>query len=380
MSRARPRTGAPLTLRRILRLWHGWFGLGAAVWLILLSVTGSAIVFYDELDRWLNPDWRSIPVAVTDAPAAVDNALAEAAKAPGLTPRFVDLPNRPGETILMLGTIAGADDQARPAQVFADPRDGTVLGWRYSGVLAIDRRHIMDLVYGLHIDLMLGEAMAWFLGLVALLWSIDHVVSAILAFPSLAKWRESFAVRGRKGSLKRLFDLHRAPGVWLLPVTMTLAVSGVALTWHEESRAVVRLVSPVSERLHEEMPVVDPAPPRVGLEAAIALVEGRVGRRADSVLLLPRQGLYGVRSFDDRDIDGMGRLWTYVSMADGSIAGQRHDNGESAGDAFFAWQYPLHSGKGLGIVGRWLVFFAGIGSASLCVTGVWLWWRRLRRR
>jgi uncharacterized iron-regulated membrane protein len=83
-----------------------------------------------------------------------------------------------------------------------------------------------------------------------------------------------------------------------------------------------------------------------------------------------------VRSFDARDIDDLGRLWTYVSMVDGRVLGQRHDNGSSAGDTFFAWQYPLHSGRAFGLPGQALVSAAGIGTTLLCVTGVWLWWRR----
>lgn len=63
-------------------------------------------------------------------------------------------------------------------------------------------------------------------------------------------------------------------------------------------------------------------------------------------------------------------------MSDGSIVGQRHDVGDSAGDTFFAWQYPLHSGQAFGLTGRIIVFAGGIATAAFCVTGVMLCWRR----
>lgn len=373
---ASPRRAAPSAgrWRRVLRLWHRWFGLLAVVWLLALAITGIPIVFYDELDRALNPDWRT--VSVSGEGVRLDAAIARADSSLSFTARFVDLPNAPGQSIMMLGSAPAAGEESRSLQVFADPATGALLGWRESGVLAFDRRHLMDTLYGLHVDLMLGEPMAWFLGLVALAWVLDHVAAAILAIPRVAKWRDAFLVGGRGFNLRRLFDLHRAPGLWAFPVTLVLAFSGLALAWHEEVRAAVRAVAPVSERLHESFPARPPAAEPIGPDAALMIVSARTGATADSVLLFPRLGVHGVRSFDPRDLDGMGRLWTYVDMADGAVLGERHDNGDGAGDAFFAWQYPLHSGKGLGLTGRWLVVAGGVATIWLCVSGIWLWLRR----
>lgn len=140
--------------------------------------------------------------------------------------------------------------------------------------------------------------MVWILGLMALFWIIDHIIATALSFPALAKWRASFAVAGRGFSLKWLFDLHRAGGLWLFAIT---------LTWHEETRAAARLLVPVSERLHDAFPPQPVAAPTIGVEQAVALAGGV----ADSVVLLHRYGVYGVRRFDERDMDGYGRLWVY---------------------------------------------------------------------
>lgn len=365
--------------RSLLRAGHRWFGLAGALWLILMSLTGSAIVFYGELDRWLNPDLWTVPASEVAAP--LDRAVERAGEAlPGFAPRFIDLPDAPDDAVMMTGTVAQDGAAARSVQVFTDPRDGTVLGWRFFETVAFDRRHLMTMLYDLHLDLMLGPAMTWFLGLVALLWIADHAAALVLAFPVAAKWRASFRVGGPRGSLRRLFDLHRAKGVWLFPVTLVLAVSSLALTWHEEVRWAARLVAPVSERLHLSFPdrpaEAHAMRPPVGIDAALAVAGTRSGARIDSVVVLSRKGVYGVRAFDDRDMDGYGRLWIYVSMQDGAILGQRHDRGEGPGDAFFAWQYPLHSGKAFGLPGRIVVLVAGLATVALCVTGLWLWWRR----
>lgn len=363
--------------RHALKLLHRWFGLLAGLWLALLALTGIAVTFYDELDRALNADWRTVPPS--DKAAPVDSAVKAAVRAlPGFVPNMIELPGHAGDSLWMMGR-APVDGTPRPMQVFADPRDGSVLGWRESGAIKFDRRHAMDIVYGLHIDLLAGPWMTWFFGFVALLWVIDHGIAAALSFPKGMHWLRAFRTGGRRGSLKRLFDSHRAWGLWFLPVTLVLAVTGVTLAWPDDSREAVGVVSPVTGRLHESMADIPETPPAIGVDAAIARVAGDTDARVHSVRIFPDHGVYAVRTFDPRDRDDQGRLWHYVAMDDGRITGIRHDNGSSAGDAFFAWQYPLHSGKAFGLVGRLLVLAGGAVTLWLCFSGLRLWLRRRRQ-
>ncbi|WP_122465393.1 PepSY-associated TM helix domain-containing protein [Brevundimonas lutea] len=364
--------------RPAIRLWHRWFGLLAGVWLLLLAVTGSAITYYDELDRALNPDLRSAPAAGGPAdPAAMSKALAATEAAlPGFSPRHIDLPDRSRESIWLIGS-AEVDGARTGVQAFADPSTGDLLGWRESGVWSLHRHHIPDLLYGLHVDLLVAPWVTWAFGLVSLFWLIDHGLALALAIPRLSLWADAFKLKGRAGSLRRLFDWHRAPGMWAWPVTAVLALTGVTLAWPDDSRDAVRWVTPVSERLDFTLPDRPVATPSVTVEQAFATVAPL--DRIDSFRPLPDKGVYAVRTFDPRDLDYQGRLWTYVDMTTGAVVARRHDNGDGAGDAFFAWQYPLHSGQAFGEVGRALVFLGGVVTAGLAWTGVLLWWRRRRR-
>lgn len=360
--------------RHALKLWHRWFGLVAGLWLALLAATGIAVTFYDELDSALNADWRAVPVSETAAP--IGDAIAAAQRTlPGFAPNMIELPGHPGDSLWMMGR-APIGGSPRQVQLFADPRDGSVLGWREVGAIVFDRRHAMDLIYGLHIDLLAGPWMTWFFGLVSLLWVIDHGIAAALSFPKGMHWLRALRVEGRRSSLKRLFDSHRAWGLWCLPVTFVLAVTGVTLAWPDDSREAVALLSPITGRLHETMPDVPERGAQIDVDAAVARVAGDTRARVHSIRLFPDHGVYAVRTFDPRDRDDQGRLWHYVAMDDGRITATRHDNGATAGDQFFAWQYPLHSGKAFGLAGRLLVLLGGIVTLWLCISGVRLWWRR----
>ena len=77
----------PGRIRPLLRVWHRAFGLTAALWLLLLALTGSAVAFYDELDTWLNPDLRRIEASVATT-GSIEAALRTAdAALPGFAPR-----------------------------------------------------------------------------------------------------------------------------------------------------------------------------------------------------------------------------------------------------------------------------------------------------
>lgn len=111
--------------------------------------------------------------------------------------------------------------------------------------------------------------MTWFFGLVSLLWVIDHAVAIYLSFPKGMHWLRALRIEGRRASLKRLFDSHRAWGLWFLPVTLVLAVTGVTLSWPDDSREAVGLLSPVTGRLHETMGDVPESPAAIGIDEAV---------------------------------------------------------------------------------------------------------------
>lgn len=105
--------------------------------------------------------------------------------------------------------------------------------------------------------------------------------------------------------------------MWLWLLTFTITLTGVTLAFSNAGRDLVQPFSPISERLHEAMPETDEEI-AIGLGAAVARVTANMGQ-AHSVRFFPAIRQYAVRTYDDRDPDSQGRLWTYVSMVDGAV-------------------------------------------------------------
>jgi len=77
---------------------------------------------------------------------------------------------------------------------------------------------------------------------------------------------------------------------------------------------------------------------------------------------------------------GLGNNTLYFDGADGAALGALEPGKGSAGDIFLQAQFPLHSGRIIGIPGRVIVSISGLLVATLSVTGVVIWMNKRRAR
>jgi uncharacterized iron-regulated membrane protein len=77
---------------------------------------------------------------------------------------------------------------------------------------------------------------------------------------------------------------------------------------------------------------------------------------------------------------GLGNAWLYFDGKDGRALGGKIPGTGSAGDIFLQAQFPLHSGRILGLTGRILISLMGLVVAMLSVTGVIIWVRKRRAK
>jgi uncharacterized iron-regulated membrane protein len=375
-----------MKLRPVLVLWHRWFGLIAAVWLLLLALTGSFIVFMDEADTALNPDLRR--VEATGEPLPVQTLVdAVTVAKPGTFVDYLLMPSAPGDSVLVFNapilTPGRPTQDHEYRQIYLNPYTAEILGDRRFGEPGLDARRFSQFMYQLHMDLNLGPVATWLLGLLALFWVFDHIASAILSFPTARRWMESFRVRWKAGSAKITFDLHRAPGLWLFPITLMLAVTGVALNWPTETDAAIEAVSPLTPFPTEALPSLPQADyrPAVSIDRAITIARGHAdGARVAAISTHPDKGFYWVRLQDPRDLDETGGRWVVVDSRDGRVLWNRHLRDGSAGDEVKAWLFPLHTGHAFGWTGRIIIFVSGLMLSGFIVTGLMIFARKRSAR
>ncbi|XAH21847.1 PepSY-associated TM helix domain-containing protein [Xylophilus sp. GW821-FHT01B05] len=385
-------------MRKTFLLLHRWAGLFMAVFLAIAGLTGAAIAWEHELDRWLNPQLFTPQSQGLPALPAAEIARRLEAANPRLQVSLLPLAAPPGETLLL-----GVEPRLDPAtgrahalgfdQMMVDPATAQVQGTRTWGTPSLAPENLVPFLYRLHHTLCLPHLAGvdwavWFMGLVAMVWTLDCLIALWLSFPRWRNWRKSLAFRFSRGGQVLNFDLHRSGGVWTWAALLVLAVTSVAMNLYDEvMEPVVSVFSPTSPSPFDQRPRRAPAerrPPAVSVDAVTSLAHAEGLRRgfADPPGMLSHRAAFGLYAVDfyvpGSARPGLGPPRLYFDSATGALVGDRVPGQGSAGDYFMRLQFPLHSGRIAGVPGRILVTLLGLAVAALSTTGVLLW--AMRRR
>lgn len=389
-------------MRPIFVRLHRWFGIGTALFLFMSGLTGAIIAWNEELDAALNPGFYH---AHSSAPAlsSLDIANRIEAADPRLRVTYLPLGVEPGRTLQI--RVAGRIDPAthKPYdlgfnQLAIDPGTGVIQGRREWGALSVKPLNLLPFIYQLHYTLFLPttgsgiETGVWLMGIVGIVWLFDSVIALVLAFPSFRTWRKSFTFRVRRGGYPLVFDLHRSGGVWVWGLLAVIATTSISMNLEAPVvRPVVSLFStlaPDPASNPELRSTSNPTVPLPGRERIIALAAAagrnmKLNEPPGAIFEVEGLHLYGVGFFKPGGNvvrSGLGTSWLYWDARNGQQVGASVPGQGTAGDIFLQAQFPLHSGRIIGLPGRIIVSMMGLIVAMLSATGLVIWIKKLKAR
>ena len=349
----RPQT---VWLRRALFQIHLWTGIGAGLYILAVCVSGSAIVYRDEIYKEAG---KSPTVEVSGTHFTADQLRESAHRAyPGYVITFLfegRRPNQPAEMWL--------DRNGSVKQRLFDPYTGRDMG--PSVPWAIQLTAWMS---SLHTDLLGGPKGRIVNGVGAILLTLLCVTGAVLWWPGVEKWKRSL-IFNPKSNWKRLnWDLHSSVGFWSFALVFMWAFTGIYLVFPTPFQRLVNRYAPLDYyKLLDDAAVVTPkdvpAVPSSTNSVKFVLVAdppAPVKGAAGVVSAMPAPGGGGPPS-------GAPRRRRFVPHY-------------SKGDTFLRWFYYLHFGNfaGTKTKGAWVAL--GLLPPFLFVTGAIMWWNRVVSR
>lgn len=382
---AAPRANRMRTWRSLLVQVHLYLGLLIGALLVVFGLTGSILVFWQEIDDWLNPALLTVevPPSGQDAYRPLDELLAAALQEAPPGSRVTQLYGAPTRERVV--AVYVEHPSKAWARIFVDPYRARVTGVRSYGGDEWVPSSFMDMVFALHYALLTGATGVTAAGVAAVLLILSLITGLIVWWPRAGQWRQAFVIRRPTTPFRFLFDLHKTISLYLCLVLGAVLLSGIDMNLNGPYVWAVQLFSPAT-RGPAQAPTSTPVPGLmpIGVERAVAIAAATYPEGELSAVGMP-DGERGVYLVGRRHVPGLSAFWSERQVAIDQYSGAILDvrdptTRRSAGETFLDWQWPLHSGQAFGMTGRLLVFLSGLACPVIYVTGLLMWWRKRRTK
>ena len=351
-------------LRKLWFQFHKWIGLSLFVPLILISLTGSALVWDEWLDAALYPDRHHAAVEAALPPSAY-----AAAGRTGLAEgeRIMSLEFEPGAPVLLTATQPDRGG-GRPVRtrLWLDPESGAVIDSAASDEGAI---RVMHVLHGSLFIPEIGRKIVGWLG-VAMLFS--SMTGLWLWWPMKRRWTRG--LRWKRGNGFST-NLHHQTGFW---VSIPLAVLSLTGAWISFPAFFGALAG--------DPPRDRPGGPRSRPQPVVETVISPDAALASTGMTI-KSGVAEIAwPTDDAPV------WSIEMEAEAGPVGYLVDDAtgevttpppeEEPRSGIGRIMRRIHDGDGMPFVWQIAIFIGGLLPAILGITGVIMWlrsrgWRRI---
>ena len=364
-----------VSFRRSLFKLHSWLGLVTGIFLILLGLSGSVLVFRTELDNFFNRDLLHVP---SSGNQKTDQALKTCYES--IVSRY---PNLDG--IAWVNPDAGPGDaynfriyfnDARLmtydlALISFDPDTGAILR---EGPASQFTPSFIEWLFQFHFSFQLGIPGAALTAIFGITMLLSLLTGAIVYKKMLWKVLTFRVKLNRKNWRTVSSDLHRIVGVWSLLLNAVIFFTGFwmnlfafkAKTWQNEM---------VSTKPNTHISV---SPDQMYRRALAAMPD-----LEPTYVYLPTQP---ERKFEVRGYTkGQSKIWgsgnsVRMDAQSGELLQINRFAEKPLGERIEATFFPLHVGNFGGLPVKLLYVLIGLTPGALAITGFLLWWRRAGRR
>jgi uncharacterized iron-regulated membrane protein len=223
-------------LRKAVFQVHLWTGIGLGLYIIMISVTGSVLVYRNEL----NVATARVPIVSTSSAPRLDDAELSAAIArvyPGYQIRRIARARDLDEAV-GVWMEHGDDSKVR----LFDPRSGADVGpWKPFGLA------VVDWIATLHDNLFagpVGRTLNLFGAIATVLLALSGLT---IWWPGVGRWRRSLVVRRGVGWKRFVWDLHGVIGFWSSAFILVFGLSGIYLCAPERIQAFADWLEPLTD-------------------------------------------------------------------------------------------------------------------------------------
>ncbi len=363
--------------KKIVGVLHLWLGLSSGVVVFIVSITGALYAFEAEINQLFNLGVFK-KITPRQAPLLGPEALYErvATHFDGkevLSFNATVYPQGERASVLWL-----RDQERKYTAFLQDPYSGAVLHQFPYEI------NFWAIVLGLHTSLLIPEVGHHVVAAATLIFVVMLVSGLILWMPASRKgYKQRFRIKWRASPKRLNYDLHNVLGFYALWVSIFMAITGLVWSYSWVAGGLYWIATggqlPTDAPVVASTPLAERAPD--GVDGTFAQLAGQYPDAIEYFVRYPADsaGVYLVSIKTQRGA-AYNRHDSYlIDPFSGEVLSADLWADKNAGEMLHEANYNLHVGAILGLPGKVLAFFAALVSASLPITGFYIWRGRRRR-
>lgn len=358
--------------RKIILKLHLYLGLVSAIFLVILGLTGSVMVFEGQLDHWLHPSRWYVSVRPQTLPESRLVQIVEQRFAPRRVTTIRIDPEANIAQQILLAFPHGTNLTAQPQQieVTINRYDGSILSVHSAPTTT---EAALAFIHQFHLRLVSGEKGQLVISFVGLILVFEVPLGLFLW------WRTKRASLKWKSSGFRIsFDLHHLVGVYFAAFLFLAAVTGVMIGFDFAQSLFYRVTHSAPNPIRVAASTVIPDTTPVNVDRAIESAQEQMPQGIGSIIYVPNNpraayrvilrlpsdpwnAVRGIASIDQ--YTGKVLAFTDLYASPGYRAGR--------------FNRALHTGDIFGMPSRIIVSLSSLALCVMVITGLIIWWKKL---
>ncbi|MGG2095053.1 PepSY-associated TM helix domain-containing protein [Bacillus sp. S13(2024)] len=362
-----------MKIRSMVRKVHLYLSMIAGMFIVLIGLTGSLLVFDNELNRMIYPDLYKItkgqPVTYQKALQTVASTYPKGEIQRVYTP---DDPHSQGVYLFNLKEGKGTKS------VYVDPGTSNING-------ELGEKAFFNQVKEIHYHLLLNDFNGKeIVGIIGFIFFFISLSGLYLWWPGIKKWARGFVIRRSKNTYVKQYDIHKVIGIIAMPLLLVVSLTGALFTYDKTIFGWIGAktsVMPSKEKLISK-PL---SGGKLPLDSLLSEAEKAVPQGTITQVRMPAQAKKGkaegaVEIRLSRPYDpGNGNVKIWVDQYSGKVLAKQ-DPKVDDGLTYQTWLKPLHTGTFGGLFTKILYVIGGLTPSILMFTGTYMWWHKKKSK
>ncbi|MEL1241921.1 PepSY-associated TM helix domain-containing protein [Flavobacterium flavipallidum] len=356
---------------------HLWLGLASGLVVFIVALTGSILVFEEEIDPFIHPEFYKVET-VGKSRIPIDFAIQSLRKeyATDSINRIYTF-NDPERTILVMGK----NTKGNTFFFAVNPYTGKIVSSMEQ------KKHFFSIVNKLHRSLLLGETGKFITGCSCLIFIIILLSGLFLWWPKKLKNLKQRLTIKWNASFKRVnWDFHSTIGFYSFLFLLIIALTGLtwSFKWFENSlyylmdgvakKPSIKVANPPKSKLLSEetffyQDIIDETNKIYSYQGNVQL---RMPNDTINSILVTKENT-------ERTIPNQSSIAYFDRYTARNIQIKPYES-FTKGDKLRRLIYPIHTGSIYGLPTKIIAFLVCLFAASAPITGFLIWWGRKRKK